>query len=113
MLVRDAVAGDLPEILALVRELAEYEREPDAVQFDADEFGAHRFGPDAVASALIATAGDGAIAGFAELRTRTDGRVEWSVLDWNTPAQAFYLTLGAEPMAEWTVWRWPPRSHDA
>lgn len=33
------------------------------------------------------------------------GRVEWSVLDWNEPAQAFYRSLGAEPMHEWTVWR--------
>ncbi len=33
------------------------------------------------------------------------GRVEWWVLDWNEPAHAFYRTLGAEPMDEWTVWR--------
>jgi len=31
------------------------------------------------------------------------GRLEWSVLDWNTPAQEFYKKLGAEPMDEWTV----------
>jgi GNAT superfamily N-acetyltransferase len=33
------------------------------------------------------------------------GRIEWWVLDWNTPAQEFYRRLGAEPMSEWTVWR--------
>ena len=33
------------------------------------------------------------------------GRVEWAVLDWNTPAQEFYASLGATPMDEWTVWR--------
>jgi GNAT superfamily N-acetyltransferase len=33
------------------------------------------------------------------------GRVEWSVLDWNTPAQDFYRGLGAVPMDGWTVWR--------
>jgi len=33
------------------------------------------------------------------------GRVEWSVLDWNTPAIGFYRALGARPMAEWTVQR--------
>ncbi len=33
------------------------------------------------------------------------GRMEWSVLDWNTPAIAFYRALGAEPMSEWTVQR--------
>ncbi|MGH7120513.1 MAG: GNAT family N-acetyltransferase, partial [Acetobacteraceae bacterium] len=32
-------------------------------------------------------------------------RIEWSVLDWNGPAQKFYATLGAEPMSEWTVQR--------
>jgi len=33
------------------------------------------------------------------------GRVEWSVLDWNTPAIEFYESLGAEPQDEWTVYR--------
>ena len=32
-------------------------------------------------------------------------RLEWSVLDWNEPALAFYRTLGATPMEEWTVQR--------
>ncbi|MFA6260066.1 MAG: GNAT family N-acetyltransferase [Bacteroidia bacterium] len=33
------------------------------------------------------------------------GRVEWSVLDWNTPAIEFYKVMGAQPMDEWTVFR--------
>jgi GNAT superfamily N-acetyltransferase len=33
------------------------------------------------------------------------GRVDWSVLDWNAPAQEFYLSIGAKPMSEWTPWR--------
>lgn len=33
------------------------------------------------------------------------GRLEWSCLDWNTPSIDFYLSLGAEPMNEWTVYR--------
>lgn len=33
------------------------------------------------------------------------GRMEWSVLDWNEPAVAFYKRLGAKPMDEWTVFR--------
>jgi len=140
--IRAARPADLPEILALVRELAEYEREPDAVTADADEFAHHLFGPDAVAHVLIAEH-DGAVAGFAlyfrtfstwlgrdgiwledlfvrpeyrrlgiggalldELRRRTSGRIEWSVLDWNTSAQDFYRSLGAESLDEWTTWRW-------
>lgn len=33
------------------------------------------------------------------------GRLEWSVLDWNQPSIDFYLSLGARPMDEWTVYR--------
>ena len=36
---------------------------------------------------------------------RDYGRFEWSVLDWNSPAIAFYRSLGALPMDEWTVQR--------
>jgi GNAT superfamily N-acetyltransferase len=32
-------------------------------------------------------------------------RLQWSVLDWNTPAIEFYESLGAESMSEWTVFR--------
>jgi hypothetical protein len=31
--------------------------------------------------------------------------MEWTVLNWNTPAQKFYQTLGAAPMDQWTLWR--------
>ena len=33
------------------------------------------------------------------------GRLEWWCLDWNTPSIAFYRSLGAEPMSDWTVYR--------
>ena len=33
------------------------------------------------------------------------GRLEWWCLDRNTPAVGFYLSLGAEPMSDWTVYR--------
>jgi len=145
--IRDATVDDLDEILALVRELAEYEREPGAVVFERDEFARHLFGPDAVARALVyeSDEDDGAVAGMAlyyrtfstwlgrdgiwledlfvrplyrrrghgralldALRARTEGRVEWAVLDWNTDAHAFYRSLGAAPVDGWTIWRWPP-----
>ena len=32
-------------------------------------------------------------------------RMEWAVLDWNAPSIAFYKSLGAVPMDEWTVFR--------
>ena len=33
------------------------------------------------------------------------GRLQWWVLDWNTPAIDFYKSIGAEAMDEWTVFR--------
>ena len=33
------------------------------------------------------------------------GRREWWCLDWNEPSIAFYRSLGAEPMSDWTVYR--------
>lgn len=146
MRIRDATPADLPEVVALVRELAAYEREPEAVVLDEETFAHHVFGPEAVASVVLAEAADGSVAGFAvyfrtfstwlgrsgiwledlfvrpehrrsgtgralldAVRARTDGRIEWAVLDWNTPAHEFYRALGAEPLQEWTIWRWPPR----
>jgi len=36
---------------------------------------------------------------------RKYGRLEWSVLDWNEPALAFYRRLGAVPLDTWTMHR--------
>ena len=33
------------------------------------------------------------------------GRLEWYCLDWNTPSINFYLSLGAQPLDEWTTYR--------
>ena len=33
------------------------------------------------------------------------GRLEWCCLDWNKPSIDFYLSLGAQPMDEWTIYR--------
>jgi GNAT superfamily N-acetyltransferase len=33
------------------------------------------------------------------------GRLEWWCLDWNKPSIDFYLSLGAKPMKDWTVYR--------
>jgi len=37
--------------------------------------------------------------------TRACGRFEWSVLDWNEPAIAFYASLGAELLPDWRICR--------
>ena len=36
---------------------------------------------------------------------RKCGRLEWWCLDWNQSSINFYLSLGAEPMSDWTVYR--------
>ena len=33
------------------------------------------------------------------------GRLDWSVLDWNTPSRDFYAALGAEGLTEWVPYR--------
>ena len=43
---------------------------------------------------------------LAQLAVERDcGRLEWSVLDWNRPAIAFYERMGARPQKGWTVYR--------
>jgi GNAT superfamily N-acetyltransferase len=144
--LRPATEADLDTIIELIHALAEYEREPDAVQLDRDEFAVHLFGPNPYAEVILAETADGASAGFAlffhnfstwtgkpgihledlfvrpEYRgqgygkallvelariaiERNCGRLEWAVLDWNAPSIAFYKSLGALPMADWTTYR--------
>ena len=144
-LIRDATVDDVPVIVSLVRELATYEREPDAVVATEEQFRDALFTDVPRVSCLVAE-DDGAVVGFAlwflnfstwlgrhgvyleDLFVRPSargrghgkallselariavergyGRVEWSVLDWNSTAQSFYRGLGAVPMDDWTVWR--------
>ena len=140
-----ATAGDLAEICALIRELADYEELTHEVVLDEAEVGRHLFGPSPVASVLMADDEEDGVVGFAlwfptfstflgrpgiwledlfvrpgargrghglallqRLRSMTDGRVEWAVLDWNEPAIGFYRALGARPLDGWTTYRWLP-----
>lgn len=51
-------------------------------------------------------AGKALLSRIAQLALERDcARLEWSVLDWNEPSIAFYRSLGARPMDEWTVQR--------
>ena len=142
MSLRPATIDDLDEVIALIHDLAEYERAADEVQLDSDELARHLFGDRPAASVVLAVEGD-EVAGMAlfhgtfstwlgkpgiwledlfvrpehrgkghglallqHLRTLTDGRVEWAVLDWNTPSIEFYDALGAHPVPGWTRYRW-------
>lgn len=61
--IRVAEPRDVPVLLALVHELAVYEREPDSVQATEDDLARALFG-DGTASCHVALAG-GAVVGFA------------------------------------------------
>jgi len=54
MRVRFAGPGDLDVIIELIRALAEYEREPDAVRLERDLLEQHLFGPRPYAEVLLA-----------------------------------------------------------
>jgi GNAT superfamily N-acetyltransferase len=143
--IRFAMAQDAQLILGFIRELAAYEREPEAVEVTVDILRAQMESDDPPFECLIAEL-DGTAAGFALFFRnystwrgrpglfledlfvperyrrrgigrallkrlaalcveRGYGRMEWSVLNWNQPAQDFYRSLGATPMDEWTIWR--------
>ena len=58
--------------------------------------------PEARGSGL----GKALLAHLAKLCVQRDcARLEWWVLDWNTPSIGFYQSLGAKLMDEWTVMR--------
>ena len=139
--IRTATPADVPEILAFIRALAAFEREPDAVTATEEGLLRDGFGANPFYSCLIAEH-DGRAAGFAlyffnystwmgrpglyledifvdpEFRGLGIGkallqrvaaiavekncpRLQWEVLDWNTPAIEFYRAMGAEFMDEW------------
>jgi GNAT superfamily N-acetyltransferase len=139
--IRPARASDAPQILAFIRALAIYEREPDAVAATEADLLRDGFGPNPFYFCLIAES-DGIPAGFAlyffnystwlgrpglyledlfvlpEFRGLGLGkallqrvaaiavekhclRLQWEVLDWNTPAIDFYRAMGAEFLDEW------------
>ncbi|MBV8971009.1 MAG: GNAT family N-acetyltransferase [Sphingomonadaceae bacterium] len=62
--LRRATAADVGDILRLIRELAAYEREPDAVHATVDSLTATLFGPTPSAEALVAEV-DGEVVGLA------------------------------------------------
>jgi|SRR6185312_2435035 len=63
-MIRKAVKGDVYAILGLVKELAAYEKEPDAVEVTVAEMEADGFGPNAIYSAYVAEI-DGNVVGMA------------------------------------------------
>jgi len=136
---------DVPAVVALVRELADYERALHEVRLTDEQLHDRLFGEapalyghvaevegNVVGMALwflnfstwrgthgvyledlyVQPAHRGTGLGRELLRAlaalcveRGYARLEWSVLDWNTPSIEFYQKAGAVPMDEWTVFR--------
>ncbi|MFO0831311.1 MAG: GNAT family N-acetyltransferase [Phycisphaerales bacterium] len=143
--VRPAAPPDVPLILALVRDLAEYEHSLDQVVATEENLREDLFGPRPICGAVVGEV-DGVGQGFAlyffnystwvgrrglyleDLFVRPAARgkglgralfvrvaqiavehgcqrMDWAVLDWNTPAIEFYRGLGAAGLTEWTLFR--------
>jgi GNAT superfamily N-acetyltransferase len=143
--VRPVRPDDVPAVVALVEELADYEKALHEVRLTEEQLTDVLFGPSPALFGHVAEV-DGQVAGIAlwflnfstwrgthgiyledlyvQPQHRGSGlgrellrslaavcvergysRLEWSVLDWNTPSIDFYKAAGAVPMDEWTVFR--------
>ena len=151
MTVRPIRPDDVPAVVGLVRELADYEKALHEARLTEEQLTTALFGDSPAVFGHVAVADEdgvspGAVVGIALwflnfstwrgthgiyledlyvqpqhrgaglgkelLRTlaavcveRGYSRLEWSVLDWNTPSIEFYKAAGAVPLDEWTVFR--------
>ena len=151
MNIRRGNPQDMQAVLGLIRELAEFEKEPNAVLVTVDDLIRDGFGPVPLFHVFVAEVDDDAsdgvqpkqIVGIAlwyyrfstwkgktihledlvvKDKMRGTGlgyalyseilkqakkdqvrRVEWNVLDWNTPAIDFYEKSGAKVLRDWNV----------
>ena len=142
MNIRKGEKADMPAVLALITELAVFEKEPDAVVVTVADLERDGFSSTPLFHTFIAEK-DHKIVGMAlyyyrfstwkgktihledlivkeEMRGsglgfalyseiirqgKKDGvrRIEWNVLDWNTPAIDFYEKSGANILTDWRV----------
>jgi GNAT superfamily N-acetyltransferase len=147
--LRPATPADIPQILAFIRDLATYEREPDAVHATEADLVRDGFGPVKRFDCIIAELNENGATvpvGFAlyfhnystwrghsgihiedlyvSLEHRGKGigkalltrvaaiaaaegcsRLQWDVLEWNTPAIGFYEQMGAKMLMDWRTMR--------
>jgi len=71
--IRPATPTDVPEILAMIRDLAEYERSRDEVETTEDQLTALLFGGTPAAPGAVATTPNGAPAAYAHVVEHPDG----------------------------------------
>jgi GNAT superfamily N-acetyltransferase len=77
--IRPATPDDVPEILAMVRELAEYERSAHEVEATADQLTAMLFGGTAAAPGTASTTPNGAPAAYAHVVDHPDAEAGTSL----------------------------------
>jgi GNAT superfamily N-acetyltransferase len=142
MNIRKGTIEDMPRVLELIRELAVFEKQPEAVEVTVADLERDGFGANPLFQTLVAES-DGVIPGIAlfynrystwkgktihledlivsekyrgsgigmklyqavmeEAKKQNVRRVEWNVLDWNTPAISFYEKTGAVVFKDWLV----------
>jgi len=142
MKIRKAIEKDMTSVLELIKELAIFEKEPDAVVVTVDDLVHDGFSDNPLFQCFVAEV-DGEIigmalyyyrystwkgktihledlivkenkrgtgAGFAlykeiikQGKAENVRRIEWNVLDWNTPAIEFYEKSGAKVLGDWRV----------
>lgn len=140
--IREAQREDMPAVWNLIRQLAIYEREPEAVEITVEDLIRDGFGKTPLFKCLVAEE-EKQILGMAlfyyrystwkgktvhledliveeehrqkgigmrllkEVLLHADSekvkRIEWAVLDWNTPAISLYEKIGAGIYREWDV----------
>ncbi|MEU8432570.1 GNAT family N-acetyltransferase [Streptomyces sp. NPDC029216] len=64
-MIREAVPGDVPEIQAMIRELAEYEKLPHEARATQEQLGEALFGERPAVCAHVAETDEGEVVGFA------------------------------------------------
>lgn len=142
MNIRKGSPDDMEAVLELIQELADFEKEPDAVLVTVDDLIRDGFGPVPLFHVFVAEV-EKKIVGIAlyyyrfstwkgktihledlvvKDKMRGTGlgyalyseiikqakkdkvrRIDWNVLDWNTPAIEFYEKSGAKVLEEWRV----------
>ena len=142
MIIRKGTIADMPSVLNLIKELAIFEKEPDAVVVTVDDLIRDGFSENPLFYCFVAEVDSeiigialyyyrystwkgktihledlivkeskrGTGAGFALYKEiirqgKQDKvrRIEWAVLDWNTPAIEFYQKTGAKVLDDWRV----------
>ena len=142
MIIRIATKNDMPSVLELIKELAVFEKEPEAVVVTAEDLVRDGFSENPLFECFVAEEKNeiigmalyyyrfstwkgktihledlivkedkrGTGAGFAlyseiikKGKAENVRRIEWNVLDWNTPAIDFYKKSGANVLKDWCV----------